>query len=1281
MKEETVMGLPTVPPRDLRGEAPNGRAPSIPGVCFLIIACLAGLTLVAVTAALGASAEYNVCNGHCCDSDVTHHPTYYTCTATTDIYCNSPDCDATLGWLTKYDGYIKLKFSYYFDDSNYTIYDNVYYILNEGSTELTRKHCDDDCSGSLSYTWLVSSGTQTHTVTLHNHVSGVSPSCSDDETKTLKFTRPKCPSAVTVTTNKSTYYYSDKTATISGTVKDNGCYSPSVATPTNAIKIEVNWNGGTWSTNTFVSAGTYSCTFTFPTQLLKANFGPYTVKTSYNGTNNTHPLETSWTSKTFQRNYTSGVALPPGTRDAGAVWGGDVALAVPFATDAHFLLLCGTTYPVVQGYRIEDPEQVGTIELHALDGTSPRGLAAVPDVYGGGGGYRLLAVAVPAQGKIKFFDMWGGFREERSVDVATPWGVVYDGEGLWVASHAANGEIALINMTTWQRIRTLNPNIGRLTDISWDSPTQSLLALVEGGSVIYRLNPTTGAVLETLPLRSMTHRTVMNYEDCRFVVDFDASELYLWDQRPGDPGMPTLAGLESSEATLDAIHLAWTDPEWEPTWSSIHVYRDGSFLTSVPPGTEEYLDQGLADYSFHDYFLTAYRQDDGRESVHSDTLGIHAGGRRAPMKLRVPGTYSSIPTAMGNALEGDTIWVAAGHYQEPFRFGGRNIKVLSESGPTNTFLDGENYPGSLVVFDSTETRSAILSGFTIRGTTLDESGVIWCGPDASPTIEGNILTNNTILNEGGVILCEGGGSGSPLIHGNTIAFNRILADTLGLFQGGIITLHDSGAEVVQNIIAFNDNARGIYCDGQSQASLGCNDLFGNELGGYFGCAPGSGDISLDPRFCGGASGDLSLCADSPCLAPPGCDPIGALGQGCGACGTVLDYANHDVGNGVLTVTDQGIVGFMDGTQAQGSGFVYPRGGANRLYIGSLWVGTDSAYVANRDYDVDPRREWVVSQDPDGHVWVNGYGNSDQDILGRITDAGAAQPKGLSVQQESWAYSDAARDDFVILRYLVENRGTQPLSHLYVGLFSDFDIGASYDNSTGGTDPGRHLVYMTDPSGIHCGLKVLMGVRSPDGEAVHDPPANLTLIHNPTYVWPLGYIPDADKYAFLAGSDPQHVLQQASSPTDYGMLASVGPIALGPGQMREVAFAMIGGESLADLVANADQAQIGYLFPSGSPDPAFSLGGSTRLHSIYPNPFASRTVIPFTLVEPGEVRLDVYDIAGRRVERLVSGWRAPGTYEAAWDPAKGTGPLLGSGIYFIRLRVGDAQDERAVVLIK
>ncbi len=68
---------------------------------------------------------------------------------------------------------------------------------------------------------------------------------------------------------------------------------------------------------------------------------------------------------------------------------------------------------------------------------------------------------------------------------------------------------------------------------------------------------------------------------------------------------------------------------------------------------------------------------------------------------------------------------------------------------------------------------------------------------------------------------------------------------------------------------------------------------------------------------------------------------------------------------------------------------------------------------------------------------------------------------------------------------------------------------------------------------------------------------------------------------------------------------------------------------------------------------------------YPNPFVRSTTLGYVLPEPGHVTLEVFDVLGRRVARLVDDPRPAGRHEVLWDAAG-----LSSGTYLVRLRANE-----------
>ena len=79
---------------------------------------------------------------------------------------------------------------------------------------------------------------------------------------------------------------------------------------------------------------------------------------------------------------------------------------------------------------------------------------------------------------------------------------------------------------------------------------------------------------------------------------------------------------------------------------------------------------------------------------------------------------------------------------------------------------------------------------------------------------------------------------------------------------------------------------------------------------------------------------------------------------------------------------------------------------------------------------------------------------------------------------------------------------------------------------------------------------------------------------------------------------------------------------------------------------------------------------------YPNPFNPTTNLTFDVPQARYVDLSIYDIQGRKVAELNSGWCPPGTYHTTFN-----GLNLSSGIYFCQMVAGDFVQTRKLLLLK
>ncbi len=87
-------------------------------------------------------------------------------------------------------------------------------------------------------------------------------------------------------------------------------------------------------------------------------------------------------------------------------------------------------------------------------------------------------------------------------------------------------------------------------------------------------------------------------------------------------------------------------------------------------------------------------------------------------------------------------------------------------------------------------------------------------------------------------------------------------------------------------------------------------------------------------------------------------------------------------------------------------------------------------------------------------------------------------------------------------------------------------------------------------------------------------------------------------------------------------------------------------------------------------------GARWLGTAFPNPFSQRTTLALSLPEAAEVRLAAYDVLGRAVAVLASGWHEAGQHTVTLDADGLTG-----GVYLVRLTAGEHAETRRVVVAK
>ncbi|KAA3636032.1 MAG: T9SS C-terminal target domain-containing protein, partial [Calditrichaeota bacterium] len=84
---------------------------------------------------------------------------------------------------------------------------------------------------------------------------------------------------------------------------------------------------------------------------------------------------------------------------------------------------------------------------------------------------------------------------------------------------------------------------------------------------------------------------------------------------------------------------------------------------------------------------------------------------------------------------------------------------------------------------------------------------------------------------------------------------------------------------------------------------------------------------------------------------------------------------------------------------------------------------------------------------------------------------------------------------------------------------------------------------------------------------------------------------------------------------------------------------------------------------------------------YPNPFNPSTTIEYSLPVRSDVTIEILNILGQRVKRLVDKEQAAGNYQVVWDSRNDSGQRVATGIYFYRLTADGFTKTKKMLLLR
>ncbi|HSV88795.1 MAG TPA: S8 family peptidase, partial [Bacteroidales bacterium] len=376
-----------------------------------------------------------------------------------------------------------------------------------------------------------------------------------------------------------------------------------------------------------------------------------------------------------------------------------------------------------------------------------------------------------------------------------------------------------------------------------------------------------------------------------------------------------------------------------------------------------------------------------------------------------------------------------------------------------------------------------------------------------------------------------------------------------------------------------------------------------------------------------------------------------------------DFVNLRVNRLATTVTSRGTIGFNYPNLSQGLGFIF-RNGRNLVSAAGLMVGLNVNKVVDNLYGSNPNtfnQHFVPVQIA---ALINNPLHADVEVEGSFTDAGGGLSTiGVSVNYKAYKWRGEPKDKFIILEYHITNTTQIPFHGLHAGFYADWIISepvhhrAAFDASTrmgyafsamGGhytgislLSPGHLYHYAVDNSGTGSSINVSDGFT------------------------------DYEKYNALRSS--RATAGENTTNNDISTLVSSGPHSLAPGQSMVVAFALLAGDHLPDLINSALAAQTWYqgFSQTITVHPESNQNGG-QIVRVFPVPFDNYLQIEIMPLSTGMANLSIIDLKGRVI------WTHPLFLEAGRTLKTGFDlPEIEEGIFLLRLEANGRPEIRKI----
>ncbi|MDD4149543.1 MAG: S8 family serine peptidase [Bacteroidales bacterium] len=325
------------------------------------------------------------------------------------------------------------------------------------------------------------------------------------------------------------------------------------------------------------------------------------------------------------------------------------------------------------------------------------------------------------------------------------------------------------------------------------------------------------------------------------------------------------------------------------------------------------------------------------------------------------------------------------------------------------------------------------------------------------------------------------------------------------------------------------------------------------------------------------------------------------------------YKNISTEKLVMSVAPNGRIGYSDINSTIGNGLVFEEY-FQLMYDFGIISGTSATHI------LSSVRQSTDFDNVDYPEYIQQPLNADNQIILKIDDTKDVTTKGLEIIQNTYAWDNAERSNFIIVEFELINTGLESINDFYFGLFTDWDLIDAANNSSV-LNINKNFLYCQNngAQSMYAGVKLLTrGQTINYSLSQTDGGDNIIDITD-------GFA-DIEKFYMISNSSAE-----LANNTDVVQCTGVGSFDILVGDTVVVGFAIIADNNIYEFEQSIDESQMVYdqiLHPNSIENIVL------KDFSVFPNPASSEVVIDLFSDDCGDIRLNVYNIIGEIISTKV-----------------------------------------------